>query len=425
MINNIEEGINYIHSLPKVHKNSNLNFIKKALNKLNNPQDQYDVIHITGTNGKGSVSHFINEMLIDTQYDVGMFTSPYIVKFNERFQINNQFISDTELLRLIKQIKQVVDEIQLQDSEFYLVEFEFVTVLGLLYFREKQVDVAVIEVGIGGTHDKTNVVKPIVSVINNVGMDHKQLIGPTLSDIAREKSGIIKTNSAVVLGDIKHDLLSIFTETATKNQATIYQLNKEFEISNVNKQATGFIFDFKDDYQTINNIKVSGIAKFQVKNAAVAIEAFVQYQNYRKQRINSVEIKSAINKVQMLARMQVINKQPLIILDGAHNEHAAKALVKSIGDNFDNKKIKYLIAMMKDKDFHKVIDILETVSDDITLTTFNENRSLKNNDITDSRFIENWQEFINDFRTQETDKILIITGSLHFVSLVRDYFGQK
>ncbi|GKQ42861.1 bifunctional folylpolyglutamate synthase/dihydrofolate synthase [Companilactobacillus sp. RD055328] len=422
MINNIKEGIAYIHSLPKTHKNSDLNFMKKILTEFNNPQDEYEVIHITGTNGKGSVAHYTDKMLINSGYKVGMFTSPYIVEFKERFQINDQFIDDADLLHLINEIK---DKVASLDSDFFLVEFEFVTVLGLLYFSRQNVEVAVIEVGIGGSHDKTNVVNSVISVINNIGMDHKALIGPTLKDTAREKSGIIKKDSIVILGDVEKKLVPILEQKAKQEHSEVYRLTKDFYINNIKKDRYGYTFDYVDKNNKITDISLSSIANYQIKNVAVAIEVFIKYQNQKNKTVDFQLIKDSVKQVQVLTRMQVVNQEPLVILDGAHNEPAARALVKSLNDFYPQKNVKFLVAMMKDKEFDKVIKIFEQKSDVITLTTFAENRSLKESDVVNMSFDSKWENYIDKFITESSNQILVITGSLHFTSTVLNYFNKK
>ncbi|MDO1605255.1 folylpolyglutamate synthase/dihydrofolate synthase family protein [Lactobacillus sp. YT155] len=407
----VEETIKYIHGLPKFHKTADFANIKEVLSRLNNPQNDYQTIHITGTNGKGSVAHFINQMLINSDYQVGMFTSPYIEEFNERIQINNRFISDEELIHLVEQVKNVAGEIS-------LVEFEFVTILGFLYFSLHQVDVAVIEVGIGGYRDKTNVVDADIAVINNIGLDHQALIGPTLEDIAVEKSGIIKRNSVAILGDIEAELWSIFEEKAQVESAKLLKYGSDFHASKIVDEN----FKFQSNELSINDLMLATAGDFQIKNATVAIEAFIEYQKLRQQEIDVQIIRQSISQVQMLTRLQVIRNHPRIVLDGAHNVHAAKELVRT----FQKQDVKILVAIMKDKNFQAVLKELSKISSDITLTTFEENRSLSQDDIVQSQleypFINDWHQFITDFVREDSDETLLVTGSIHFVSLVRQDF---
>ncbi|MGR3741982.1 bifunctional folylpolyglutamate synthase/dihydrofolate synthase [Companilactobacillus sp. DQM5] len=411
-MNNIDEVIKYIHGLPKFHKTADFTNMNIILKRLKNPQTNYETIHITGTNGKGSVAHYINQMLINSGYKVGMFTSPYIVKFNERIQINNEFISDDELISLTNKINSVLGNVQ-------LVEFEFVTILGFLYFSQKKVDIAVIEVGIGGTHDKTNVIDSTISIINNVGLDHQNLIGPTLKDIAIEKSGIIKKNSYVVLGDIEKKLLPIFKNKASQCDSKIIELNNDFSL--IKKEDDRYAFYFQNN--KLEHIFLENVVDYQVENMAVALAAFIVYQDFKKKKIDEKVINKSLNEVKILARMQKIHDNPEIILDGAHNIHAAKEITKIL----KNKKVKFLVAMMKDKNFNSVLDEFKTISKDITLTTFDENRSLKKEDIRKNNlnypFTDNWQSFISNFLKTSNDETLIITGSLHFVSIVLKYFA--
>lgn len=414
MIKTSKEAIKYIHSLPKMHKNSDFKQIKQVLAELNNPHKDYKTIHITGTNGKGSVSHYINQILIDNDLKVGMFTSPYIVEFNERIQINNEYIPNKDLLELVNEINTVLEKINVS-----LVEFEFITVLGFLYFSKKEVDVAVVEVGIGGYHDKTNVIHADTVVINNVGMDHAALIGPSLKDIAIEKSGIIKEKSKVILGKINQDVLNVFFEKAKNENAIIYHLKDNFDFKNIVQEVDGYKFDFKGN-QEFKNIKIKSIAEYQIENVCVAIETCTIFLD---DKLDENIVRKAVAKVTMEARLQIIKNEPLIILDGAHNVHAANALVSSLKDKYPEEKIEFLVAIMKDKDFKHVLNIFEKVGP-VRLTTFEENRSLKKSDIDRENlrypFISNWENYIDSYNKKS---ILLVTGSLHFVSEVLNKFN--
>ena len=198
--------------------------------KLGNPQDQVKTVHITGTNGKGSTSYYLATLLKKAGQKTGLFVSPYVYRFNERIQLNNQDISDQDLVKAANKVQAAFEEIQKEDNDFSLVTFEYEVAIAFVYFAGQKCDYAVIEVGIGGEHDKTNVITPEASIITTIGLDHEQIIGPTIQDIAREKSGIIKRNRPVVLGNVPQEVLPILKQKAEKEQAPLYQLGRDFEV---------------------------------------------------------------------------------------------------------------------------------------------------------------------------------------------------
>ena len=189
---NVDQVIKRIYSLPKLHPKNDLSYIRRILKQLNNPQDSVKTIHVTGTNGKGSTSYYLSNLLQKAGQKTGLFVSPYIYKFNERMQLNGKNISNNDLIRTANEIETAIEILKKDDPNFSLVTFEYEVALAFQFFAQEHCDYAVIEVGIGGEHDKTNVIVPEVSIITTIGLDHEKIIGPTLKDIAQEKSGIIK-----------------------------------------------------------------------------------------------------------------------------------------------------------------------------------------------------------------------------------------
>ena len=191
---NVDQVINRIYSLPKLHPKNDLSYVKRILKQLNNPQDSVKTIHVTGTNGKGSTSYYLSNLLQKAGQKTGLFVSPYIYEFNERIQLNGKNISNRDLVEVANKIEAAIKELKKTDPDFSLVTFEYEVALAFQFFAQKKCDYAVIEVGIGGEHDKTNVITPEVSIITTIGLDHEKIIGPTLADIAKEKSGVVKQN---------------------------------------------------------------------------------------------------------------------------------------------------------------------------------------------------------------------------------------
>lgn len=205
---NYQEVISKIEHLPRWHERNELTYIKRVLKELGNPQDKVKTIHVTGTNGKGSTSYYLRNLLEKAGLKTGLFVSPYIEKFNERIQVGGASISNAKLVEGYQVIEQTIQKIQKVEPDFHLVTFEFEVAMAFWIFAQQKVDYAVIEVGIGGEHDKTNVITPQVSIITTIGLDHEEIIGPTIQDIAQEKSGIIKQGKPVVVGKIPQEVES-------------------------------------------------------------------------------------------------------------------------------------------------------------------------------------------------------------------------
>ncbi|KRK80720.1 bifunctional folylpolyglutamate synthase/dihydrofolate synthase [Companilactobacillus nodensis] len=416
MLNSYQEAIEYIHALPKFHRTNKLDRIKSALEKLGDPQNDYPTIHVTGTNGKGSVCNYLSNLLEANGERVGMFTSPFINVFNERIQISHQMISNSELLDLVNYIIEKIDENTLS-------EFEFVTCMGFLYFKGR-VDVAIIEVGIGATHDKTNVIDPDVSVITSIAMDHEQLIGPTIQDIAVEKSGIIKPNKSLVTGLLQDSVREIILNHARELDSSVYEYNHELKIKNLNINNYEINFKFNDII-----VKVDGIEETTAINAVIAIQAFICYEKEHNQEYDLKSVIAEIENKKLPARLQIVHKHPLVILDGAHNLAAIDNLINSLITNDHNKDIITMYAGMKDKDRHDILDFLTSNTKEVFVTSLDMPRAAKAADYDFSKYhnvtyiedhVQCMNKLINSLKDEQT---LLITGSFYLVSELEGYFA--
>lgn len=421
MLENYQAAVNYIHSLPKFHRTNNLDNIKQALHLVGDPQNSYETIHITGTNGKGSTTNFLANLLEGTGKKVGMFTSPFIKEFNERIQINHKYISNTDLLDDVNYLKDKIGDIP-------LAEFEFVTILGYFYFRGR-VDIAVIEAGIGAKHDKTNVITPELSIITSIDLDHEKLIGPTIQDIAREKSGIIKPNKPLITGHLHDSVRDIVEETAQQEKSPLFEFGSDFGIKNFETHDFNLSFTYYDDKMTIDSISCQGFEKTTAMNAAIAICTFLNYQRNHHKIISKQTILNNLDKNHLPGRAQIVHQDPLILMDGAHNISAVYNLINSLTKNYENKDIIVLYAGMKDKDRHEIIDQLAPKVEHIYITKLDMARSAGLGDYdlgaySNVSFIENYrdelQKIVSSLRSEQ---ILLITGSFYLVSDLENYFS--
>ncbi|KRM68689.1 folylpolyglutamate synthase [Apilactobacillus ozensis DSM 23829 = JCM 17196] len=430
---NYNDAINYIHGRKQFKKHPNLDTIKLLLSKLDNPQNKINAIHVAGTNGKGSTVAFLRNLFQADGYSVGTFTSPFIIKFNERISVNGVPITNDELVQLVEEIKSIVD---IMDTELGLnapTEFEIITAMMFKYFADNPVDVVIVEVGIGGILDSTNVFTPKVSVITTIGYDHMKILGNTLSEIAAQKAGIIKPRVPVVVGNLPDDALNVIKKTAQQKNSSIDVFAESFTTHK--KTSLGWLekFDFSNDDIKIKDISIKMLGVYQVHNAACALQAYLIYQNEFKNSISISNIKTGLLKTSWAGRFEELNSSPLVVIDGAHNEPAVKELAKLIDNHFYDKEVYIILAVLADKQYIKMINTLLKVKNiHLVLTEFDGVGTRKAADFkkliteidNDSvTFINNWKEAIAEVSTEMSDDdVLIITGSLYFISDVRKLF---
>ena len=404
-----QDVINYLYSLPKLHEKADLSYIKKVLTFLDNPQDKVKTVHVTGTNGKGSTSYYLSSLLQKAGQKTGLFVSPYVFEFNERIQLNGRNISNQNLVEIANQIELILAKIRRENPAFSLVTFEYEVVMAFLYFAREKCDYAVIEVGIGGEHDKTNVIMPEVSVITTVGLDHEKIIGPTLQDIAREKSGVIKKNRPVIIGNVPKEVLPIIQQKAQKEHATIKLLGKDFKIS-LQEHLT---------YQDQNK-KISFLPRPLVEGYDVGIA--ISAVSLLGVKLSAAEIKEAINQTKIPGRYQVLQNNPLVILDGAHNIQAVQNLLNYAHCEQKRRQgqVRILIMMMKDKDIAQVFDLFHA-TDEVYLTTIDYPRAAKKKDFPQwiqekYQYMSDWQAAYQNLKQKsQTNDILLVTGSFYLV----------
>ena len=411
--------IDYLYSLPHLHPKNDLSFIKRLLKKLGNPQNQVKTIHITGTNGKGSTSYYLSNLLKKAGQKTGLFVSPYVYRFNERIQLDNQDISDQDLIVVANIVQKAYEELQEEDSAFSLVTFEYEVALAFVYFAQKKCDYAVIEVGIGGEHDKTNVIMPEASIITTIGLDHEQIIGPTIQDIAREKSGVIKHNRPVILGNIPKNVLPILEQKAKIEDAPIYLLGKDFNVSIDQK------IHYIDSQYKLNFVLRAQVEAYDI---AVAFKTF----SLLNLKLSDEDIENAIDQTIIPGRYHILEQKPLVILDGAHNIQAMTNLLNTVHQLAQKRggHVHALITMMKDKDLEQVFSLFNK-DDDVLLTTLSYARTAKKNDFPID--VERRYNYDRDYRPGFTklknkmadNDVLLVTGSFYLVSAILNWKRRK
>lgn len=331
-------------------KKKSLDRMQLLMEKLDHPEKDLSFVHIAGTNGKGSTAAFISQILIQAQLKTGIFTSPHLEKVNERIQINSQMISDEEFIHVTEKVAARVNEVETEYGE-RLYSFEILTAVALLYFKQKRCDIVILEAGIGGRLDSTNVIPvPEVAVITSIGMDHTRVLGNSLEKIAEEKAGIIKKDGDIVLPAFDSPLSKVFRSKAESNQAKLHEvrLSKGKDLILTENSSTF-------SYKRFERLTIKLIGKHQVNNALLAIEASLILKQ-KGFKISDKHISQGIEKTYWPGRMERIQEKPTIFIDGAHNPEGVNTLRNSIHTLFPDEKLIFLIGMMKDKDYMKMID---------------------------------------------------------------------
>lgn len=336
--------------------------MRLLLGQLGNPQDFLKVIHVAGTNGKGSVCKYISCILQNAGYMVGVYLSPHIERFSERISINNQEISDDDLVRLVSQIKPFVEEMMQQNNT--PTYFEIVTVLAFLYFKDRTVDYAVVEVGLGGRLDATNVVHPLVSVITNISLEHTDILGKDIVTIATQKAGIIKENIPVITAATK-DALEIIDRIARERNAPVLSIDQTLwkRVCFQGKHQEFLIQGSFRDY----TVKTSLLGLHQGENIAVAI-AVVERLQVNGIYLTDNDIIEGIAAAAHPGRMELVSEEPLILLDGAHNPAGMNMLAKALQQDFSTYRLILVLGILQDKDIPSMLSAIVPLAEVIIVT---------------------------------------------------------
>lgn len=382
-----------------------LDHFTRAMASLQNPQLQLKVIHVAGTNGKGSTTNYLRSIYQTEGYNVGSFTSPHLEVHNDRIRINDVFISDEDLLRLGNQFYELIEQYELS-------MFEIDMLIAVMYFLENNVDLVIFEVGLGGRLDATNIVDPMVSVITTIGFDHMEYLGNTLEAISFEKAGIIKPTRPVFTGERKEECLKVFKEVAKKNQSLFVLVDEATEVKLtplLSFKACGL------------EIHLDTLALYQVQNANLALNVAV-YLNDHGFSVRPESMLKGLFTAHWKGRFEVMSKDPLIIVDGAHNEHGMRALVESV-QNLAHPRIA-VFAALKDKDTQGMLEDLVKNFDHVIVTEFDFYRAQSASELSkQAKVIEikvPYEAILEGLRLSQQGS-LMITGSLYFISDVRQH----
>ena len=344
--------------------------VRKVLEYFNNPQDKIKTIHVAGTNGKGSICNYINNILIENNYKVGLFTSPHIFENTDRFKINNINISENEMNCYYEEIVNIAKKLEVN-----IHQFDIATIVAFRYFNDNNCDFAIIEVGLGGRIDSTNIIKkPLVSVIGKIGRDHTDILGNNIEEIAFEKAGIIKKNSPVIVYNQEKEILDIILSKA-KEEKSEYIIPDFNNISIEEMNIEYISFNYLDENYIIHMTNI-----VQVYNAVISLEiAFLLSRMGFK--LNIEKIKKGISKTKIAGRFQKVHDNPLIILDGAHNVESVKELNKTLKKYYPNEKFVFVVSFFKDKEYVKLIEIIAPLAYAFITCETDSTRSVKSEEL--------------------------------------------
>lgn len=423
-----DEAINYIKKIGNFGSNYGLERTERILEIIGNPHKSLKVIHVAGTNGKGSTTSTITSLMMAEGFKVGMYTSPFLEEFEERIQINRVNISREDLSKYLEKIKVAVDKV-IEEGYNHPTEFEIITCLMFKYFSENNVDYAVVEVGLGGRLDSTNVVSPKISVLASISLDHTNLLGNTIEEIAREKCGIIKEGVPVISFPQNDRAKKVIEEIANEKKSEVtFIKNSDTEFLGVEEE--GKIYQkilYKNRYEVLYGL----LGEHQILNGLLALETVLKLSEIEDFNLNHIE--EGFKNVSWNGRLEVMFKEPLIVIDGAHNIEGIEMLSKNIKKYFKYKKLHLLIGILADKDVKHMLQEIVPLSDDVIALTPNSYRAelaedLKNEILPMNKNVKSFESYEEGFKqallNAEDGDLILATGSLYMIGELRGIINK-
>lgn len=398
-----------------------------------NPHLKLKVIHIGGTNGKGSTIAFLKNMLEKMGLRVGVFSSPYLIHYTDQISINGESISEARLEALMADYQSLLEGEVVANLQG-TTEFEIITALAYDYFASEQVDVAIMEVGMGGLLDSTNVCQPILTGITTIGLDHVALLGDTLEAIAEQKAGIIKQEMPLVTGRIAPEALTVIDRIAEEKDAPRLAYGTDYQVRHQESVVTGEVFDYTSAVRQ-GRFQTSLLGLYQIENAGMAIALLDTFcQEDGRELASNDFLGQALEETSWPGRLEIVSRDPLMILDGAHNPHAIKALLVTLQERFADYHKEILFTCIKTKALEDMLDLLGAMLDtELTLTHFDDSRATDESVLEEAAKARNlsyqdWHDFLEQNLTdkkEEKQTVRIVTGSLYFLSQVRAYLMER
>lgn len=422
MLETYEEAIDWIHARLRLGIKPGLKRMEWMMDRLGSPEKKLKTIHIGGTNGKGSTVTYLRTILQEAGWKVGTFTSPFFEHFNERIAINGIPIRDEELIHLTNKIKMLSDE--LEGTELGgPTEFEVITAMSLYYFASVHpVDIVLYEVGLGGRFDSTNVIIPILSIITSIGLDHTNILGDTYEKIAFEKAGIIKREVPIFTAVKQEEAFKVIQDVAAENHSSLYRLGEDIHIEDHTSLPKGERFSLRSPFGLMKELEISMLGEHQTENAALAITAA------QLLGIDVEPITKGLKKAYWPGRFELVSTDPVIIMDGAHNEEGMDALVKELSRRYLDQKIKIVFAALGDKRLDGMIEKMDAIADEMTFVEFDFPRAekaeilLSKSKHSRKKALTDWKKAIQaEIHSLEKGELLVVTGSLYFLSEAKPF----
>jgi len=410
-------GLDFLKSLEKSGIKLGLTPVSGLMKRLGDPQNKYKSVLIAGTNGKGSTAVMLTSILASSGMKVGLYTSPHLSDFRERIRINDRLISKNDLAVLIKEVRDCLKE--------QVTYFEFTTALAFLYFFRKEVDIAVLEVGMGGRLDATNLVNQEISIITNISLEHREYLGNSLKQIAREKAGIIKRNGICITGATQRSVLGIIGETCARKSSRLLVLGKDFRV----RAGGNGSFNYDGIYRKFKHMHTPLLGRHQIKNAALVMAA-VEVLGAKGIMITDEQASRGLEKVQWEGRMEILREHPIVLADGAHNPAGITALMKAIAENFRYRKLIVILGVLKDKNFGEMFHKVSQMADCVILTKPASDRGLDPQYFgadSPSTFITTgpYEALEMAFSMAGPRDLICATGSLYLIADVRKFVTQN
>lgn len=400
----------WLHSRIGLNFRSGLGRMQRAVDLLGNPEKTYPIIHVTGTNGKGSTIAFMRELFATHGKKVGTFTSPHIISIHDRICINGQPIAEEDFVRIANQVKEM--EKTLLETHDQLSFFELLTLIALLYFKEQGVDLVLLEVGIGGLLDTTNVVTGEIAVITSIGLDHQETLGDSLEEIAEQKAGIFKAGKKAVIAKLAPEAELVCQKRVRELDVELYQAGRDFTLKAGN---------FSSKLASFSQLEIGLEGAYQQENASLALQTFLLFMTSREEKVEEELVRQALKETHWAGRLERI--RPQIYLDGAHNLPALTRLVEFIqGEIQQGYQVHVLFGALKRKDYQGMLAYLteQLPQVELKVTGFDYQGSLEESDVSGYKLVDSYRDFISEFEENANNQdLLFVTGSLYFISEVR------
>jgi dihydrofolate synthase/folylpolyglutamate synthase len=430
-----QETIKWLYDLHLFGIKFGLEKVEKLLEYLGNPQDKLRVIHIGGTNGKGSVCSMISSILTKMGYSVGMNTSPHLSEFTERIQINGKQISKAKVIEYANRLVEIREKVNAETEFGYATYFEIVTAMALQYFADKEVDYVVLEVGLGGTLDATNVVTPLISVITNIGLDHTEHLGNTLTSVAQNKAGIIKPKIPVLTSNTNTEILDVISKKSNELNCTLYQLGDQIKYKIIGSSDEGISLDYDGLNLELKDLNVGLLGKHQAENAAMALGILDILSAFDAENwdIDEDKIRTGLLNAKWPGRLEIVQRSPIVLLDGAHNPEGAITLQNAL-KLFEYNNLNLIFGCSEEKDIKAILDNIMPNADRIYLTQANVRRATKPeiileiiNDSEVEKIIipDVTKAVVTAIENSNPDDMICICGSLFIVGEAREYFVKN